>query len=187
MTKAEARREASKQRNSLSGEEVTAASQLMLDRFSKLDFSELKVLHLFLPIIKKNEPNTLLFIDWMKQNQPAVKLIVPRADFSTSLMTNYVYKGAKELELNAYGIPEPKLSEPYTGEVDMVLVPLLAFDLRGYRVGYGKGFYDRFLTGKNIKKIGLSFFEALDEITDVNDQDVKMNYCITPERIYKFS
>eukprot|EP01132_Coremiostelium_polycephalum_P011439 gene11439-14021_t len=139
MTKAEARREAYKQRNSLSEVEIIAASKLMLDRFSRLDFSGVKVLHLFLPIIQKNEPNTFLFIDWMKQNQPAVELIVPRADFATSLMTNYVYKGAQELELNAYGIPEPKLGEPYTGEVDMILVPLLAFDLRGYRVGYGAG------------------------------------------------
>ncbi|MNY75556.1 5-formyltetrahydrofolate cyclo-ligase family protein [compost metagenome] len=63
---------------------------------------------------------------------------------------------------------------------------MLAFDRNGYRVGYGKGFYDRFLQKINTRKIGLSMFEPVDCITDVNEHDVKMDLCITPDRIYFF-
>ena len=69
-----------------------------------------------------------------------------------------------------------------------MFIPLLAFDQTGHRVGYGKGFYDLFL--KNCKpetlKIGLSFFSAENEISDVFESDVKLDYCVTPKMIYRF-
>ena len=70
----------------------------------------------------------------------------------------------------------------------MVLVPLLCFDENGYRVGYGKGFYDRYLKQMNSKtiKIGLSLFPPVKLITDTSDWDVKLDFCITPEQIFKF-
>jgi 5-formyltetrahydrofolate cyclo-ligase len=67
-----------------------------------------------------------------------------------------------------------------------VIIPLLAFDERGYRVGYGKGFYDRFLQGLTTLKVGVSFFESGDDIEDVNEHDVQMDLCITPHRVYDF-
>lgn len=70
----------------------------------------------------------------------------------------------------------------------MVLIPLLAFDKNGYRVGYGKGFYDRFLAEcrPDVVKVGLSVFEPIDEITDLNEFDIKMDFCITPNRVWQF-
>ncbi|MBU3714597.1 MAG: 5-formyltetrahydrofolate cyclo-ligase, partial [Ferruginibacter sp.] len=59
----------------------------------------------------------------------------------------------------------------------------------GYRVGYGKGYYDRFIKKyciENVLKIGFSFFEPIDEIADIHEHDVCMDYCITPETIYSF-
>jgi 5-formyltetrahydrofolate cyclo-ligase len=69
-----------------------------------------------------------------------------------------------------------------------VLVPLLAFDESGYRVGYGKGFYDRFLQQcrKDVLTVGFSYFDAIDKIEDTHQFDVPLNYCITPHRIYEF-
>ena len=73
-------------------------------------------------------------------------------------------------------------------EIDLVLVPLLAFDKNGYRVGYGKGYYDKFLSNcrPDVIKIGLSFFDAVDEIEDIDDYDLPLNFCVTPQRLYDF-
>ena len=70
----------------------------------------------------------------------------------------------------------------------MVFVPLLAFDKKGHRVGYGKGFYDKFLSEckPDAIKIGLSFFEPEELITDVFESDVKLDYCVTPNSIHAF-
>ncbi len=72
--------------------------------------------------------------------------------------------------------------------IEVVFVPLLAFDQQGHRVGYGKGFYDQFLSECNPEtiKIGLSFFETEDTIDDVFELDIPLNYCVTPSKIYQF-
>jgi 5-formyltetrahydrofolate cyclo-ligase len=90
---------------------------------------------------------------------------------------------------NEYGIDEPvNGTEGIPQEIDMVFVPLLAFDNRGYRVGYGKGYYDRFLRtcSPDVLKIGFSFFEAEPEIGDVNEYDIPLDICITPGKVYTF-
>ena len=94
-----------------------------------------------------------------------------------------------ELKLNTYNIPEPIDGIPIANtSIDVVFVPLLAFDLKGNRVGYGKGFYDNFLADCKPEtiKIGLSFFEAEAEIEDVFKNDIPLDYCVTPKQIYTF-
>ena len=70
----------------------------------------------------------------------------------------------------------------------MVFVPLLAYDKQGNRVGYGKGFYDNFLSKCKPEtiKIGLSFFPPEDKIDDVFESDVKLNFCVTDSQIFEF-
>jgi len=65
----------------------------------------------------------------------------------------------------------------------------LAFDEKGNRIGYGKGFYDRFLNEckKDVIKVGLSFFEATTTIEDTNANDIPLDFCVTPEKIYRFN
>ncbi len=72
--------------------------------------------------------------------------------------------------------------------IDAVLVPLLCFDERGFRVGYGMGFYDRFLSGcrTNCLKIGLTYFAPTAEISDAQNFDVRLDFCITPKKNWKF-
>ena len=69
-----------------------------------------------------------------------------------------------------------------------MFVPLLAFDTKGNRIGYGKGFYDRFLADCKPEtiKIGLSFFEAEKDFNDVSKDDVQLDYCVTPEELFQF-
>ena len=122
----------------------------------------------------------------LKKHHPLIKIIIPRADFKTSLMTHHHYTDTESLFKSSFNILEPIAQQEHKGAIDMVIVPLLAFDDRGYRVGYGKGFYDRFLEGKNILKVGLSFFKSVGTIADPHVNDVRLDLCITPDQVIYF-
>ncbi|WP_442589607.1 5-formyltetrahydrofolate cyclo-ligase [Pedobacter sp. AW31-3R] len=186
MNKASIRTQETLRRRALSQAEVLGLTEKLLEQFTRLDFSEVKVLHIFLPIAEKNEPDTFMLIRWLKTNHPAIKILVPRADFNTSLMTHHPYRGEEDLQKNLFNILEPMEEEQHDGKIDMVIVPLLAFDILGYRVGYGKGFYDRFLAGLDTLKVGLSLFEHVDTIADTHVNDVKLDLCLTPTQMMRF-
>jgi len=186
MKKSQIRKTFSSQRKQISISEAEVLSAKLLNQFQKLDFSQINVVHIFLPITEKREPDTFLFIDWLQKNHPTIKIIVPKADFKTSLMTHHVYPGREGLQKNLFHILEPVDSMHYTGQVDLVVIPMLAFDRKGYRVGYGKGFYDRFLEGLDAYKVGICFYPPLDAIEDVDSYDIRLDICLTPEETFKF-
>jgi 5-formyltetrahydrofolate cyclo-ligase len=187
MLKSQIRKQALQQRNALTAEELTLLSNQLLGQFKKLDLSTIKSIHIFLPIIVKKEPDTFLIIDWLEKHHPHIEIVVPKADFDSSLMNHFTYAGRDALLHNHYNIPEPQNAKPFIGTPDMAIIPLLAFDLEGYRVGYGKGFYDRFLQNLNTQKIGLSFFDAVGKINDVHLNDIRLDKCITPNGIVEFN
>jgi 5-formyltetrahydrofolate cyclo-ligase len=104
-------------------------------------------------------------------------------------MLHFLLTDNTRIKKNEYNIPEPVdgLEVPAT-KIDVVFVPLLAFDKKGHRVGYGKGFYDKFLSECKPEtiKIGLSFFEPEELISDVFEGDILLNYGVTPNTIYSF-
>jgi len=188
MTKAEIRKLYTAKRKQLSQAEYDHLNQEMLKQFQHLDLSAVKVIHLFLPIQERKEPDTFLIREWLADNHPPIVRVFPKADFAHHTMQNFADDEPLELAINAFGIPEPiagNLVDPL--QIDLVLVPLLAFDKQGYRVGYGKGFYDRFLTQcrPEVQSVGLSLFEPVNYISDVNPFDCKMNLCVTPDRIFQ--
>jgi 5-formyltetrahydrofolate cyclo-ligase len=104
-------------------------------------------------------------------------------------MQHFVLDEHTRFETNNWGIPEPISGiEVAPSVIDMIIVPLLIFDLFGYRVGYGKGFYDRFFSSCNVdvQRVGLSFFDPIDVIADKNEYDVQLTQAITPDHIYHF-
>jgi 5-formyltetrahydrofolate cyclo-ligase len=187
MQKSQLRKQALAQRKALSDDEWSLLNKKLLDQFKTLDFSAIKSLHIFLPIVNKKEPDTFLFIDWLQQKHPELEIVVPKVEFESSLMNHFSYQGKEDLIESHYQIPEPQNAKPFVGTPDMVIVPLLAFDQRGYRVGYGKGFYDRFLQGIETEKVGLSLFDAVPEIEDVHLNDIKLDLCVTPYKIVNFN
>lgn len=187
MLKAIIRKEALIARNSLSADDVWLLSLKLLEGFKKLNFSKINSVHVFLPIVDKNEPNTFLILDWLQATHPVIQIIVPKAEFDSHALSHHIYSGPDDLVKNKYQIPEPQHAPLFIGVPDMVLVPLLAFDTRGYRVGYGKGFYDRFLQNINTLKVGLSLFDQVENIEDVHEHDVKLDLCITPDKIVNFT
>lgn len=186
INKSTLRKEALSKRKALSEQEFDAMNNELLDQFKTLDFAEIKSVHIFLPIIAKREPNTFLLIDWLQQNHPEITIVVPKADFDTNVMSQHIYSGKEHLTVNGYQILEPTNDDLFLHVPDMVIIPLLSFDCKGYRVGYGRGFYDRYLENIATQKIGLAFFEPIEEIIDVHLNDIRLDKCITPTKIVQF-
>jgi 5-formyltetrahydrofolate cyclo-ligase len=169
--------------------DLSEAEYLRLSReicenlFSNVNFENLSVIHTFLPIKSNREVDTWMIIDRVNKNYPRVRMCVPKINNQTSELEHYYLEGPEQLETNMWGIPEPVKGVPTPIEkIDAVLVPLLAFDRQGHRIGYGRGFYDRFLADcrPDCQKIGLSFFEMEDHIDGINEKDVPLDLIITP-------
>jgi 5-formyltetrahydrofolate cyclo-ligase len=184
MTKAEARKFFLDKRNTLT---AGMYQQLNLDLynvfFASVDISFIRHLHIYLPIQKKKEPDTWQIIDRIRREFPHVRLVMPRVT-DDGILEHLYFEGLHQLKENAWGIQEPQQGVPADPAlIDMVIVPLLAVDTEGNRVGYGKGFYDRFLKEckPSCQKMGLSYFEPVDQIEDMQVFDVKLDSVLTPK------
>ncbi len=171
---------------SLLQEKSQAISQNFFQHF---DLCKLKKLHLFLPITKQNEINTWFIINEIRQNYSFIIPIASKSNFQTHSMESYILNTDTRIEENNLGIPEPINSVKCPDKlIDMILIPLLCFDKQGFRVGYGQGFYDRFLLKcrKDVIKVGLSLFDPITKIEDIEVNDVKMDFCVMSEWVWKY-
>lgn len=185
MTKQEIRKIYMDKRLSLSEGEWATRNRLICENFfAHIDLSFVSVLHTFLPIEKTREPDTWMIIDRLRREFPHIRISIPRINNETSIVDNFYFEGLHQLEKNTWGIPEPKQGVPTpTEKIDAVLVPLLAFDRHGNRLGYGRGFYDKFLATckPDCKKIGLSFFPAIEGALPTEPYDIPVDLVVTPE------
>lgn len=185
MTKKELRKVYLKRRMEMSEAEFRQLNQQLCGNFfANIDLSSIYVLHTFLPIEKNREVNTWLIIDRLRQQFPGIRISVPKINNQTAALEHYYFERKEQLENNMWEIPEPVKGIPTPIEkIDAVLVPLLAFDKFGNRLGYGRGFYDRFLAGcrPDCLKVGLSFFETEEKIDGMDEKDVPLNVIITPQ------
>ena len=174
-----------KKRLSLTKQEVNHLSQRVCKQLDKLNIWKLKHYHIFISISKYNELDTSFIINKLKSEKK--NIVVPK--ILNNELVHIAINDQTEFSINEYGIKEPNNGNSFIIEnLDLIFIPLLAYDLEGHRVGYGKGYYDRFLklTNKSSLKIGLSFFDPINKIQDIDDNDVKLDYCITPTQIHKF-
>ena len=176
------------QRNALSPQEVERLSVQVLEQVAHwlAQREELQHFHLFLPIVGQQEVNTLLLRELLEQKGKV-------------LYTSRVRKGAlgldtlklpKEATLRAdrWGIPVPDKEELVSpASIQVVFVPLLAYDRQGNRLGFGKGYYDFFLgsLSPEVIKVGLSFFDP-EEAIPAESHDVSLDFCVTGDRIWRF-
>jgi 5-formyltetrahydrofolate cyclo-ligase len=190
MTKQELRKLYLEKRLSLSEVEYNQQSEALgKNFFESVDLSAVNVLHIFLPITKKREPNTFLIIDKIQKEFPSIKISVPKINTETNTLESFYLNNLDELKLTPWGIPEPLSVNPTPSSViDVVIVPLLVFDKTGHRLGYGKGFYDRFLLAckSSCKKIGLSLLPPIDMISTIEDHDQKLDLVVTPSKTFSF-
>lgn len=144
--------------------------------------------HLFISIAEKKEIDTSFVLSVLQGKDKEV--VVSKSNLDDQTLTNYLLTENTRFVKNSLNIPEPVDGiEVPTPKIDVVFVPLLAFDTAGQRIGYGKGYYDKFLSDckPETLKIGLSFFEAESNFDDIYEFDIPLDYCVTPTKVYDFT
>lgn len=192
MNKAALRKIYQDKRQALSEEDIKNRSQRVCRLFFReISLEQVRYLHVFLPIIRHNELDTWPVIRQLQQEHPHIGIVISRTNWQEKRMEHFHLNEATILKENKWGIPEPVAGPACPVQhIDLILLPLLAFDLEGHRLGYGAGFYDRFLAEcvSDTKKIGLSLFPPLaSPIRDIGAHDIPLDACITPDQVYWFS
>ncbi|SEH64118.1 5-formyltetrahydrofolate cyclo-ligase [Paenimyroides aquimaris] len=187
MNKKELRKKYKELRSTLSFYEIEDLSLQIANQALKLPVWNYENYHVFLSIHEHKEVQTDYLLHIL--NGKDKNVIVSRSDFETRTMNHVLLTDNVTIKKNEWNIPEPQNGFSVAdNQIDVVFVPLLAYDVFGNRVGYGKGFYDLFLSKckPDVVKIGLSFFDPEKLIEDVFTEDVRLDYCITPNTIVKF-
>ncbi len=188
MTKKELRQNYLERRKTLSpGEMERISENVTLNLFKNFQFEEKRV-SLFLPIERTKEINTYKI--WEKATAFNAQVAVPKINRKTDEMKHLLFETEDQLEISDWGIPEPSKGRVIAAEhFDIVIVPLLTVDSNGHRIGYGKGYYDRFLAkcSPRCRFIGLYHFDELeDAIPEITTMDIPLHACVTPSNIYRF-
>ncbi|MEY5040796.1 MAG: hypothetical protein RLZZ414_324 [Bacteroidota bacterium] len=162
------------------------------DKINKklIDFigeNDINTIHCYLTQQNLNEVNTQKIIQYIWENNKT--LITSVSNTSNFTLEHYYLHPTTAIQQNKWGIPEPiDADNANIKKIELVITPMLCFDKQGYRVGYGKGFYDKFFAECNtdIIKIGVSYFEPVEVIEDINEYDFPLDFVFTPENFYAF-
>ena len=187
MTKSELRKKYKNLRQELSLEQIEDYSLAIANQLLQLNIWDKSFYHIFLSIEEQKEINTEYILNILAGKDK--NIVISKSNFEDYSMTHYLLTDSTRIKKNDYNIPEPVDGiEINNSQLEVVFVPLLAFDDTGNRIGYGKGFYDRFLSRCKPEtiKIGLSFFDAEHGIFETSEDDIRLNYCATPNQVYQF-
>jgi len=161
---------------------LTKDQEIKKKMFSLLEFRKAKIVLFYVSI--KGEVRTDKMIS--ESLEKGKRILVPFADLNKRTLLISEINNLEELEPGAFGIPEPKNPREFPLEkIDLVVIPGIAFDRKGNRVGYGMGFYDRFLKGlkPHVPKIALAYdFQIVNEIP-AEGEDVTVDMIITEKEI----
>ncbi|MDT0689751.1 5-formyltetrahydrofolate cyclo-ligase [Salegentibacter sp. F188] len=176
-----------KLRLNLTTETIEDLSLQIANQLLTLPIWDFSFYHLFLSIAEQKEVDTEPILHILQGKDKNV--VLPKTDAPTNELINYLLTDTTVIKKNRWNIPEPQdgiIIE--ANKIEVVFVPLLAFDTSGHRVGYGKGFYDKFFATcqPDVLKVGLSFFEAEEKIEDTYQSDIPLDYCVTPKNSYSF-
>ncbi|MEM6684429.1 MAG: 5-formyltetrahydrofolate cyclo-ligase [Bacteroidota bacterium] len=187
MSKSALRKKYKALRNQLSDQERDDFSMAIANNLLQLPIWEQRYYHLFLTIAEQKEIDTEFILNILAGKDKDI--IISKSNFDDFSLTHFLLTDNTVIKKNSYNIPEPVDGiEVPSQKIDVVFVPLLAYNVQGYRVGYGKGFYDRFLADckEDVIKIGLSFFPPETENFEVDKTDITLDFCVTPETIFTF-
>ncbi len=187
MDKKQLRAYYKKLRSILTPDEIEKHSLAIANQLLSVDVWNKTYYHLFLSITELNEINTEYILQILMGKDK--EIVISKMELETRNLIHYLLTENTKIKKGKFNVPEPTDGiEVPVNKIEVVFIPLLAFDLKGNRVGYGKGFYDNFLSecNKDTLKVGLSFFEAEPQIDNVYKRDIPLDFCVTPQRIYKF-
>jgi 5-formyltetrahydrofolate cyclo-ligase len=187
MLKEEIRLLYKRKRAFFSQEELTKRSKQVTERVLSSVVFKGKIISLFLSIERLSELNTQFLLEELLKQEAVLSF--PKMNMSDYSLTHCRVTENSLYTENAFGVREPVGGDAIdAASFDIVIVPLLAFDKKGNRVGYGKGYYDRFLAdcSPNCLFIGLSLVDECVEIDDVEPTDIPLHFCVTPSKTYSF-
>lgn len=187
MDKSQIRKQYKSLREGLSKTQIENRSISIANRCLELPIWNRQIMHIFLSIENQKEVDTS-FLRTLLQGKDK-EIVIPKIIDSVRLQ-HFLLTDHTLFKRNSLGIPEPVSGiEIKPSIIDVVFIPLLSFDSKGNRVGYGKGYYDRFLLNckEECLKIGLSFFEEEQCVFDVEDTDIPLDFCVTPIQIYQYA
>jgi 5-formyltetrahydrofolate cyclo-ligase len=188
MNKEALRKIYKQKRAALSSSDLSKLNDLMLIQFQSIDLPFLQNIVSYFPLEKYNEPDTFLITRYLKFQNLQLNIAYPRM-ISGAELEAVIIEEDSEFEFAQYDIQELQnglIMQP--NEVELIIVPLLCCDYKGNRVGYGKGYYDRYLANckKDVIKIGLSFFDPIDSIGPLDYGDIPIDVLVTPDMVYEF-
>ncbi|WP_282072783.1 5-formyltetrahydrofolate cyclo-ligase [Polaribacter atrinae] len=182
MKKQELRKIYKQKRADLTVDEILAFQENIYEQIYDLDTSGVKNVHLFLSLTKFKEIDTQPIINFFRRRH--IKIVVSACNFKDNTLSHFFLEEDTVLEMNKFGVPEPVNAVSVDEkELDLIFVPLLISDELNYRVGYGKGFYDRFLSKctEEAQFIGLNFFKPIYQIEDSDEFDIPLHQVIYPK------
>lgn len=189
MTKKEIRAVYKQKRLQLSSSEVAYFHKRIAAQLKDCILPTAKIVLSYHPILSSNEINTKPFEVIIQSKIPNIKFVYPKLTNTKGNMEAVLETNNTSYQSNAWKIPEAISRKTInTLQIDIILLPLLAMDKKGYRVGYGKGYYDQFIQRckPNVYCIGFSYFEPIEKITDASSFDVPLQLGVTPDCVYEF-
>ena len=186
MKKADLRKKYKDLRSTLTENQIEDKSIAIANKTLELNIWDFSFYHVYLPITRLNEVNTEYLLSILGGKDK--NIIVSRIDPDSDELINFLLTDNTAIKINKWGIPEPVDGiNIETEKIEVMFVPLLAYDLYGNRIGYGKGYYDKLLRKcrKDCLKIGLSFFEP-EQFIEKENHDIQLTHCITENKIHIF-
>lgn len=188
-TKNELRKRYLAKRQSLQMQDMHSLLAAMVDPFRDISIVKVGMTLSYQAIVGKKEVSPDVFEQVYLEEFNPRGICYPAANFKSGDMVAYLDDGNMVWESVGFGLTQPQSGKMVLPiDIDIVFVPLLAFDMQGNRLGYGKGFYDRYLQKcrPDVQKIGFCWFEPETTLPEIGAHDVPLNYCVTPHKLYVF-
>lgn len=180
------RKELLGRREALAENEFLEKSSRIIRSLTELeDFKQAGTVHCYVSMNSRREVNTIPLIKELAKSEK--QLVVPVTDFETGRLDSVYLDDFNKLKKNKWGVFEPsgEVKQADPSDIDLVVVPMVGGDLRGNRIGYGKGFYDRFLSGMDCPKVGLLFECCLVKVIVPESFDIPMDLLITENAVIR--
>ena len=179
MNKSELRRILKEKRGSIEKDERIRKSEMICKKITdSCIFRDAEIVMIYLSFLNEVDTKKIIRVAFREGK----KVLVPVVDADT--MYSCELKSFDRLTKGTFGINEPAEKEQWKGNIDLCIIPGLGFDRKGGRIGFGRGYYDKFLSKNQCMKVGLAFSEQIEEDVFCEEYDIPMDIIVTEEEMF---